>query len=45
MPACCCFGVAIGILTNAAMTWLMYFADDGSLREYMFLDDGQSRLR
>ncbi|OKA90835.1 vitamin B12 ABC transporter permease BtuC, partial [Aeromonas salmonicida subsp. salmonicida] len=30
------FGVAIGILTNAAMTWLMYFADDGSLREYMF---------
>ncbi|MGL6163329.1 MAG: iron chelate uptake ABC transporter family permease subunit, partial [Aeromonas veronii] len=30
------FGVAIGILTNAAMTWLMYFADDGSLREFMF---------
>jgi len=30
------FGVAIGILTNAAMTWLMYFADDGALREYMF---------
>ena len=30
------FGVAIGILTNAAMTWLMYFADDGALREFMF---------
>ncbi|MGL5289777.1 MAG: iron chelate uptake ABC transporter family permease subunit, partial [Aeromonas sp.] len=30
------FGVAIGILTNAAMTWLMYFADDGSVREFMF---------
>lgn len=30
------FGVAIGILTNAAMTWLMYFADDASLREFMF---------
>ncbi|MFM4717916.1 vitamin B12 ABC transporter permease BtuC [Aeromonas bivalvium] len=29
-------GVAIGILTNAAMTWLMYFADDGSVREFMF---------
>ena len=28
--------VAIGILTNAAMTWLMYFADDGALREFMF---------
>ncbi|QSR72998.1 vitamin B12 ABC transporter permease BtuC [Aeromonas jandaei] len=30
------FGVAIGILTNAAMTWLLYFADDSSLREFMF---------
>jgi vitamin B12 transport system permease protein len=29
-------GVAIGILTNAVMTWLMYFADDGSVREFMF---------
>ena len=36
MGGCCCFGVAIGILTNAAMTWLMYFADDGACANYMF---------
>ncbi|MGL5948523.1 MAG: iron chelate uptake ABC transporter family permease subunit [Aeromonas sp.] len=29
-------GVAIGLLTQAAMTWLFYWAEDGALREYMF---------
>lgn len=30
------FGVAIGILANAAVTWLLYLADDASLRQFMF---------
>lgn len=29
-------GVAIGILANAAVTWLLYLADDASLRQFMF---------
>ena len=29
-------GVAIGIFANAIITWLIYFADDGALREFMF---------
>ena len=44
MGGCCC-SVAIGILTNAATTWLMYFADDGALRSTGYvLDDGGARL-
>lgn len=30
------FGVAIGILANAILTWLLYLADDASLRSFLF---------
>ncbi|GGB47618.1 vitamin B12 ABC transporter permease BtuC [Oceanisphaera marina] len=30
------FGVAIGILANAVLTWLLYLADDASLRSFLF---------
>lgn len=30
------FGVAIGILANAILTWLLYMADDASLRSFLF---------
>ena len=41
------FGVAIGILANAILTWLLYLADDASLRSFLFwmmgsLGHGQS---
>ena len=29
-------GVAIGILANAILTWLLYMADDASLRSFLF---------
>lgn len=29
-------GIAVSMLANAAMTWLLYFSDDASLREFMF---------
>lgn len=29
-------GIAISIIANAVMTWLMYFASDVSLRQFMF---------
>ncbi len=30
------FGVAVGILANAVLTWLLYLADDASLRSFLF---------
>lgn len=30
------FGVAIGIFANAILTWLLYLADDASLRSFLF---------
>lgn len=30
------FGVAVGIFANAIMTWLLYLADDASLRTFLF---------
>ncbi|MBO1518627.1 vitamin B12 ABC transporter permease BtuC [Oceanisphaera pacifica] len=30
------FGVAVGILANAILTWLLYLADDASLRSFLF---------
>ena len=30
------FGVAIGLLANAVLTWLLYLADDASLRSFLF---------
>nr|WP_234418604.1 vitamin B12 ABC transporter permease BtuC [Dongshaea marina] len=42
-------GIAIGILTNAAMSWILFFSSDHSLREILFwmmgsLSYGQHRL-
>lgn len=30
------FGVAVGMLANAVLTWLLYLADDASLRSFLF---------
>lgn len=30
------FGVAVGIFANAILTWLLYLADDASLRTFLF---------